>query len=107
MAFEHLSGLLKNADRFSSLLIERAVFGLLRICLILATEVRSSSLEQASSLLIGIQPSLRDQIYLSIDLLRSLPSHITTTVADQLSIGIAKLIREHSDLLRCVPCQDS
>ena len=39
MVFEHISGLLKNAERFSILLIERAVVGLLRVCLILAGKV--------------------------------------------------------------------
>ena len=40
MVFEHISSLLSSAIRFSDLLIERAVVGLLKLCLILAEKVR-------------------------------------------------------------------
>ena len=39
LVFQHISGLLTAAVRFSILLIERAVVGLLRIALILAAKV--------------------------------------------------------------------
>lgn len=37
--FEHISALLSPAERYSMLLIERAVVGLLRLCLIVAEKV--------------------------------------------------------------------
>jgi golgi-specific brefeldin A-resistance guanine nucleotide exchange factor 1 len=41
IVFEHLSALLSASTQYSMLLIERAVVGLLRLCLILAQKVRS------------------------------------------------------------------
>lgn len=43
IVFEHLSALLSASAQYSILLIERAVVGLLRLCLILAQKVSSSS----------------------------------------------------------------
>jgi hypothetical protein len=40
IVFEHLSALLSAPAQYSVLLIERAVVGLLRLCLILAQKVR-------------------------------------------------------------------
>jgi hypothetical protein len=39
VVFEHISALLSLAERYSMLLIERAVVGLLRLCLIVAEKV--------------------------------------------------------------------
>lgn len=44
IVFEHLSMLLSSASVYSILLIERAVVGLLRLCLVLSTEVSSRGL---------------------------------------------------------------
>ncbi|KAG8899424.1 GDP/GTP exchange factor for ARF [Tulasnella sp. 408] len=82
IVFEHISGLLKAAERFGIILIERAVVGLLRLNLILAE-----------------QPSLRDQVYVSIDLLRGLPPIVTNAVAEQLAMGLARLVKEHYDIM--------
>ncbi|KIO27117.1 hypothetical protein M407DRAFT_73603 [Tulasnella calospora MUT 4182] len=82
IVFEHISGLLKAAQRFGIILIERAVVGLLRLSLILAE-----------------QPSLRDQVYVSIDLLRGLPPIVTNAVAEQLATGLARLVKEHYDIM--------
>ncbi|KAG9049245.1 GDP/GTP exchange factor for ARF [Tulasnella sp. UAMH 9824] len=82
IVFEHISGLLKAAERFGIILIERAVVGLLRLNLILAE-----------------QPSLRDQVYVSIDLLRGLPPIVTNSVAEQLAMGLARLVKEHYDIM--------
>jgi brefeldin A-resistance guanine nucleotide exchange factor 1 len=40
IVFEHLSALLSSSTQYSILLIERAVVGLLRLCLILAPKVK-------------------------------------------------------------------
>ncbi|KAG8947301.1 GDP/GTP exchange factor for ARF [Tulasnella sp. 424] len=82
VVFEHISGLLKASERFGIILIERAVVGLLRLGLILAE-----------------QPSLRDQVYVSIDLLRSLPPSVTNAVAEQLATGLARLVKEHHNII--------
>ncbi|KAG8989449.1 GDP/GTP exchange factor for ARF [Tulasnella sp. 427] len=82
IVFEHISGLLKAAERFGSILIERAVVGLLRLNLILAEK-----------------SSLRDQVYLSIDLLRGLPPTVINSVAEQLATGLARLVKEHHDIM--------
>ena len=44
IVFEHLSALLSASTQYSVLLIERAVVGLLRLCLILAQKVHPSPL---------------------------------------------------------------
>ncbi|KAG8863760.1 GDP/GTP exchange factor for ARF [Tulasnella sp. 330] len=79
IVFDHLSGILKASERFSVLLIERAVVGLLRLCLIIAEK-----------------PILHDQIYIAIDLLRGLPPSVMNLVAEQLSAGLALLLKEHN-----------
>ncbi|KAL0063281.1 GDP/GTP exchange factor for ARF [Marasmius tenuissimus] len=83
IVFEHLSSLLSSASQYSVLLIERAVVGLLRLCLILAQN-----------------PSLRDQLYLSFDLLSGLPSAIANSVAEQVISGVTLLVQKHRDIIR-------
>src|SRR5258705_817189 len=74
IVFEHLSALLSASAQYSVLLIERAVVGLLRLCLILAQKVYNNlSVQFFISHRILIQPSLRDQIYVSFDILSGLP----------------------------------
>ncbi|GBE82378.1 Uncharacterized protein SCP_0407620 [Sparassis crispa] len=80
--FEHLSALLSAPTQYSILLIERAVVGLLRICLILATKV-----------------ALRDQVYVSFDLLASLPPSIATAVAEQVVAGLVRIAKHHGDIV--------
>ncbi|KAJ4488408.1 hypothetical protein J3R30DRAFT_3435649 [Lentinula aciculospora] len=83
--FEHLSALLHHdsAGQYSILLIERAVAGLLRLCLILAR-----------------QPSLRDQIYVSLDLLSGLPSDVAASVAEQIVVGVILLVQKYREIIR-------
>ncbi|TCD65421.1 GDP/GTP exchange factor for ARF, partial [Steccherinum ochraceum] len=82
VVFEHLSALLQAPTQYSILLMERAVVGLLRICLILATK-----------------PSLRDQIYISFDLLARLPPTVATSVAEQLVAGLVLIMTNHRDII--------
>nr|VWO98733.1 MSP1 protein-like protein [Ganoderma boninense] len=73
IVFEHLSALLSTPTQYSILLIERAVVGLLRLSLILAE-----------------RHTLRDQIYLSFDLLARLPPSVATAVAEQVVAGLTQ-----------------
>ncbi|KAJ4501838.1 hypothetical protein C8R41DRAFT_873085 [Lentinula lateritia] len=83
--FEHLSALLQHdsASHYSILLIERAVVGLLRLCLLLAQK-----------------PSLRDQIYVSLDLLSGLPSDVAASVAEQIVVGVISLVQKYREIIR-------
>jgi brefeldin A-resistance guanine nucleotide exchange factor 1 len=56
------------------LLVERAVVGLLRL-----------------SLIVSDHPALRDQLYIALDVLRSLPSTVLNAVSEQLMAGVAKI----------------
>lgn len=81
--FEHISALLSAASQYSVLLIERAVVGLLRLCLLLADK-----------------PSLRDQIYVSIDLLAGLPPAVLGSVGEQVATGLDIILQKHTDIAR-------
>ncbi|KAJ7929284.1 Sec7-like domain is implicated in guanine nucleotide exchange function [Mycena leptocephala] len=74
IVFEHLSALLSTSTQYSFLLIERAVVALLRLCLIIAKK-----------------PSLRDQIYVSFDVLSCLPASIIA--------GVLLLVQNHKDII--------
>ncbi|THH01721.1 hypothetical protein EW026_g1024 [Hermanssonia centrifuga] len=82
VVFEHLSALISTPTQYSILLIERAVVGLLRICLILAQ-----------------RPSLRDQVYVSFDLLAGLPPTICNAVAEQVAAGLILLASKHKEII--------
>jgi brefeldin A-resistance guanine nucleotide exchange factor 1 len=81
--FEYISALLNSAQSYSVLLIERAVVGLLRLCLIVSE-----------------QPALRDQLYLALDVLRSLPSSVLNAVSEQLMAGVAKILEKDSGVVK-------
>ncbi|TRM59389.1 hypothetical protein BD626DRAFT_550235 [Schizophyllum amplum] len=83
IVFGHLSALLSSAAQYSALLVERAVVGLLRLCLILA-----------------VTPSLRDQIYVSFDLLAGLPPNVASSVAEQIIAGVMLIVHKHGDIIR-------
>lgn len=46
------------------------------------------------------QPSLRDQVFVSFDLLAGLPSQIATSVAEQVIAGLIRIVRAHQDIVR-------
>lgn len=81
--FEYLSALLSSAQSYSVLLIERAVVGLLRLCLIVSE-----------------QPELRDQLYIALDVLRSLPSKVLNAVSEQLMAGVAKILEKDAGVVK-------
>ncbi|OCH87410.1 Sec7-domain-containing protein [Obba rivulosa] len=82
VVFEHLSSLLASPTQYSILLIERAVVGLLRLCLILATK-----------------PSLRDQVYVSFDILAGLPHVVANAVAEQVVTGLILILQQHPHIV--------
>ncbi|KAI0282184.1 Sec7-like domain protein [Russula aff. rugulosa BPL654] len=83
IVFEHLSLLLKSSQMYSVLLVERAVVSVMRICLILAAK-----------------PSkLRDQIYLSFDLLGGLPPVVANSVAEQIISGLILIVQNHREVI--------
>ncbi|KAF9049397.1 Sec7-domain-containing protein [Hymenopellis radicata] len=83
IVFEHLSGLLSTPEQYSVLLVERAVVGLLRLCLIVAQF-----------------PSLRDQLYVSFDLLAGLKPVIANSVAEQIISGLVLIVQKHQSVIR-------
>lgn len=100
VVFEHLSALLSTPTQYSILLIERAVVGLLRVCRILAKKVSSISCRSLINLnLICIQPSLRDQVFVSFDLLAGLPPIVASAVAEQVMAGLILIVQEHQGIM--------
>ncbi|KAL5490206.1 GEA2 [Sanghuangporus weigelae] len=83
VAYEHLSSLLSSASSYSILLIERAVAGLWRLLLVIADK-----------------PSLRDQLYVSLDLIGSLPASVATSVGEQIIAGVVELVKSHRNIIR-------
>ncbi|CAK5279479.1 unnamed protein product [Mycena citricolor] len=82
IVFEHLSALLANTLQYSVLLVERAVVALLRLCLLLATK-----------------PALRDQIYVSFDLLSCLPPSVASSVSEQVVAGVLLIVQNHKAII--------
>ncbi|KAF9452840.1 Sec7-like domain is implicated in guanine nucleotide exchange function [Macrolepiota fuliginosa MF-IS2] len=83
IVFEHLSALFSTPTQYSVLLIERAVVSLLRLCRILAQK-----------------SSLRDQIYISFDLLAGLPAVVSHSVGEQVVSGVSLIVQQHRHIIR-------
>lgn len=73
--FDHISGVLENSESFSELLVERSVVALLRMCNLIVEN-----------------PKLLDQVFLSLDLIRSLPVDVMNAVAEQMMAGFTSLM---------------
>ncbi|KAI9452317.1 Sec7-like domain protein [Russula earlei] len=101
IVFEHLSFLLKSSQMYSVLLVERAVVSVMRICLILASKAsRDTLLKKMSVMTWVLQPSrLRDQIYLSFDLLGGLPPVVANSVAEQIISGLVLVVQNHREVI--------
>jgi hypothetical protein len=93
--FEYISSLLGTAQSFSVLLIERAVVGLLRLCLVVSEVVGQHLGVHTNS-----KPSLRDQLYIALDVLRSLPLTVLSAVSEQLMAGIAKILEKDTEVVK-------
>ncbi|KAH9817046.1 hypothetical protein DFH28DRAFT_167972 [Melampsora americana] len=81
--FEYLSKILANSTAFSPLLVERAIAGLLRL--------QSLAIQQ---------PTLRDQFFLALDVFRSLPQSILTSVAQPMVSGVCQIASAHPHVFR-------
>ncbi|ORX34283.1 putative golgi-specific brefeldin a-resistance guanine nucleotide exchange factor 1 [Kockovaella imperatae] len=81
--FEFFASLLGSAQSYSVLVVERAVVGLLRLCLVVSEN-----------------PAMRDQLYLALDVLRSLPSTVLNAVSEQLMAGVARILEKDSSVVR-------
>ncbi|KAL7423835.1 GDP/GTP exchange factor for ARF [Cryptotrichosporon argae] len=81
--FEYIAALLSSAQSYSVLLIERAVVGLLRLCLLVSEKCE-----------------LRDQLYIALDVLRSLPSSVLNAVSEQLMAGIARILEKDAAVVK-------
>jgi brefeldin A-resistance guanine nucleotide exchange factor 1 len=75
---------------------------LLRLCLILAQKVCSYDCHDKLGLDDLSQPSLRDQVYVSFDLLSGLPPPIASSVGEQVVAGLILIIQKHRDIIRSV-----
>ncbi len=99
-----MSNLLSSAQSYSILLIERAVVGLLRLCLLVCDMVRQRVRLQRSPMYADgnalSQPGLRDQVYVALDVIRSLPSSVLNAVAEQLMSGVAKILEKDQTVVR-------
>lgn len=82
IVFEHLTTILSSSIRYSVLLVERAVVGLLRLCRVAANKA-----------------SLRDQIYISLDILGGLPPVVFNATTEQIVAGLALLVQEQPTII--------
>lgn len=104
IVFEHLSGLLSASEQYSVLLVERAVVGLLRLCLIVAQFVCLSLVLPTLLNNMLRQPTLLDQLYVSFDLLAGLKPAIANSVAEQIISGLVLIVQKHRSVIRSVHC---
>jgi brefeldin A-resistance guanine nucleotide exchange factor 1 len=87
---------------YSILLVERAVVSIMRICLILAAKASYDTPPVKNHLVDDAipQPSqLRDQIYLSFDLLGGLPPVVANSVAEQTISGLILIVQNHLEVI--------
>ncbi|ETS60981.1 hypothetical protein PaG_04912 [Moesziomyces aphidis] len=80
---EHISAVLRNAKAYHPMVVEREVAALLRIIAAAAGE-----------------ESLRDQIFLALDLLRELPVEIRISGSKQLLAGLTQVLSRHPGFVR-------
>jgi brefeldin A-resistance guanine nucleotide exchange factor 1 len=102
IVFDFIAALLTSAQLYSVLLIERAVTGLLRLCLLICDQVRAPLLGPEFRSRFLHQPNLRDQLYIALDALRSLPASALNAVSEQLMSGIAKILEKERTVVKLV-----
>src|SRR5690606_19977735 len=81
--FEHLSDIIRQASSQSVLLVERAVVGLLRLCIRLAHK-----------------DDMAQEVLDALDLLLGLPIDIVPEVAEQMMAGVLNLLKADNTCLR-------
>lgn len=80
---EHITAVLRNARSYHPLMVEREVAALLRIITSIVAE-----------------ESLRDQIFIALDLLRELPVDIRISGSKQLLAGLTRILSAHPTFVR-------
>ncbi|SPO21706.1 related to golgi-specific brefeldin a-resistance guanine nucleotide exchange factor 1 [Ustilago trichophora] len=80
---EHITAVLRNAKAYHPMTVEREVAALLRI-------IGAAAAEE----------SLRDQIFLALDLLRELPVEIRISGSKQLLAGLTRILASHPTFVR-------
>ncbi|KAF9163079.1 GDP/GTP exchange factor for ARF [Actinomortierella ambigua] len=83
VVFEHLSDVIRQAGTQSVLLVERAVVGLLRLCIRLAH-----------------MDDMSQQVLDALDLLLGLPIDVVPEVAEQMMAGVLSLLKADTTCLR-------
>ena len=99
IVFEHISALLETAIQYSALLIERAIVGLFRLMSLIINKVGTERDFAVTTNLNYLQPSMRDQLYIALDLIGRLPSSIAFSAAEQIVSGVVPLIQT-PDIIR-------
>jgi len=77
-----MSSVLSTSVSYSTILVERTIAGLWTLCLIIAGK-----------------PSMRDQLYISLDLLANLPVQVVNHVGEQIVLGLVSLANAHRDVI--------
>lgn len=80
---EHITAVLRNAKAYHPMMVEREVAALLRV-------IGAAAAEE----------SLRDQIFLALDLLRELPVEIRISGSKQLLAGLTGILASHPTFVR-------
>ncbi|KAJ1032666.1 hypothetical protein NDA16_000689 [Ustilago loliicola] len=80
---EHITAVLRNAKAYHPMMVEREVAALLRV-------IGATAAEE----------SLRDQIFLALDLLRELPVEIRISGSKQLLAGLTGILASHPTFVR-------
>ncbi|PWN47694.1 Sec7-domain-containing protein [Violaceomyces palustris] len=88
IALEHISAVLRTSKSYHPLVIEREVVGLLRL------------VDSAAEAGAFDQDSIRDQLFLSLDLVRTLAPEVRSSVSQQLLAGLTKVMANHPNLAR-------
>jgi len=84
---------LETAIQYSALLIERAIVGLFRLTSLIIDKVWTERDAALTIDLKALQPAMRDQLYIALDLIGRLPSSIAFSAAEQIVSGIVPLIQ--------------
>ncbi|CAG8495510.1 3078_t:CDS:10 [Funneliformis caledonium] len=86
--FEHITGILRESQNNSILLVERTVVALLRLCIRLTHKVIESNDEMVNDIL------------QALELLGALPEEVINSVGEQMMAGILNLIKSDASYIR-------
>lgn len=81
LIFEFVTKLLSNATSFHHILLDRAVAGMLRLAALIAKYA-----------------DMRDQVFVALDTLHTLPAAMLQGMSDQIATGLARILPENPDI---------